>query len=71
LELAHPLRLHGEIATDLGDQALDHSWKVGGSGPPGSSASDWRCGFRHGRILPVRDAPVCSVWNALARPNRL
>jgi hypothetical protein len=30
LELAHPLRLHGEIATDLRDLALDSIREIGG-----------------------------------------
>jgi hypothetical protein len=49
LELAHPLRLHGEIATDFSDLAFDNIRQFGGSRPlvfAQLAACD--CGLRHG-----------------------
>jgi hypothetical protein len=49
LELAHPLRLHGEIATDFSDLAFNNIRQFGGSRPlvfARLAACD--CGLRHG-----------------------
>ena len=69
LELARPLRLHGEVATDFSDVALDKIRQVGRSRPlvfAQPAACDG--GLRHGhllvrRILTVGHADVCALWN--------
>jgi len=48
MQLPHPLRLHGEIATDFCDLAFDCIRQIGGSAPRASplrAAYDF--GFRH------------------------
>jgi hypothetical protein len=69
LQLAHPFRLHGQIATDFGHLAFDGIGQLSGSEPPVSpprARSD--PGLPHGfplwvYILPVWAEDVCTVWN--------
>jgi hypothetical protein len=65
LQLPHPLRLDGQIATDFNYLSFNGIRRSGGS--PAALSSPRRTshvGLRHGRILTVRDAHVCTVWNA-------
>ena len=69
LQLAHPLDLHGQVATDFRDLAFNGIRQYGGSAPPLSrprGTYDFR--FRHSNlsrpILTAASVHGCTVWNA-------